>query len=541
MLNNSDKRNISRWGNDRSNIDENIGKRPDRLQNRYDHRQNYDQFGSLYYPGLDAYKKRAIPDTIQREIARKSRVEMNDPFAFVVEHPKFIGKVRELVSIKYPKEVINVQPKDRERIERELTSTVKKMLLEDGLLPQEEKVPVLIHHIFAEVLGLGDVIEELLDQEDVDEIIIQNYDFVQIERHGQLEDTDYKFSSFKDLKGKIEKIIRPLNMEFDTLHPNIDAQLPDGSRISASIPPFRANGQISLDIRKFAPHVHPLSWYVQQYRSQAPEMVQFEEMCTRAALNILVSGGTGSGKTTFLNSLSIAIPNSVRIITVEDTLELQLQQTHVESYQKVGANMEGKGGISMQQAVIDALRKRPDRIIIGEVRGGEIVEMINAMNTGHDGSLSTIHANSSADCISRATIMILSNPETSHLQESAIHQMIGSAINLIFQTSRLDDGSRKIISVTEIVGYGEDGYTYLKKVGKLDPDQKLDRTRLYLQDIFRFIQTEQETNFENGQHRTIVHGKFITTGYVPRCLRHLQSRGEHIDEDFFKERVLLEV
>lgn len=492
------------------------------------------------YTGRNSYRTTAFNNPVQEQLLNEARAIV-DPYDFVIEHQDFIDRIRALVSVRYPKEIIEPSEKDRQMIERDMTKQVRTMLLEERLLPSDDNIPILIHHIFAEVLGLGSVIEDLLADETVDEIIIQNYDAVQVERFGQLEDTRYKFASFKDLKGKIEKIIRPLNMEFDTMHPNIDAQLPDGSRVSASIPPFRANGEISLDIRKFAPNVHKLSWYVQKYRSQAPEMVEFEEMCTRAALNILISGGTGSGKTTFLNSLSIAIPNQVRIITVEDTLELQLQQKHVESYQKVEANMEGKGGISMQMAVIAALRKRPDRIIIGEVRGAEIVEMINAMNTGHDGSISTIHANSPKDCISRATIMILSNPETSHLQESAIHKMIASAVNIIVQATRMEDGSRKIVRVSEIVGFGEDAYRELKDKGFIRDGIRPDRNKLYLQDIFRFEQKNQETVIEDGRQKTIIHGDFVTTGYIPKCLPHLKSHGEFIDESFFEKRVLLSV
>lgn len=464
-----------------------------------------------------------------------------DPYDFVIKNQAFINDIRALVSARYPNEIQSITDDVRKEIEIDLNNAVKQRLMASQLMPEDDKVPIFIHHIFAEILGLGAVIEGLLDDDTVDEIIIQNYDTVLVERYGKIEDTPYRFASFEDLRGKIQKIIRPLNMEFDALHPNIDAQLPDGSRISASIPPFRTAGQISLDIRKFAPHVHPLSWYINHYKSQAPEMAEFEEMCTRRALNILVSGGTGSGKTTFLNSLSIEIPNDVRIITIEDTLELKLQQARVESYQKVSPNMEGKGGISMQEAVIAALRKRPDRIIIGEVRGAEIVEMINAMNTGHDGSLSTIHANNPNDCITRASLMILSNPDTSHLKETAIRQMLASAIHLIIQASRMDDGSRKIVAVTEIVGLGEPGYRALKEQGFIHENEVLDPERLYIQDVFRFEQTGMESYFEGEVKKNIVHGRFIATGWIPKCLEQLRAGGEVIDEKFFEKRVLLEV
>lgn len=503
---------------------------------------DYNQgLNGLYYPDVDVYKENQNENTVEQEFLKQKRIRMN-PYTFIVTHQEFIDKVRRIISNQYSKEIIAINEDDRRKIEMELSKTVQQMLLEEQLLPSDNQIAVYVHQIFSEILGLGSVIEDLLSDETVDEIIIQDYDTVQVERFGRLEDTPYRFATRENLIAKIQKIVRPLNMEFDTLHPNIDAQLPDGSRISASKAPFRANDAVSLDIRKFAPIVHPLEWYVEQYQSQAPEMVEFEKMCTRAALNILVSGGTGSGKTTFLNSLSISIPDDARIITVEDTLELKLQQPRIESYQKVEPNMEGKGGISMQDAVIHALRKRPDRIIIGEVRGAEIVEMINAMNTGHDGSLSTIHANNPRDCITRATIMILSNPDTSHLEEGAILQMISSAVNLIIQTARLEDGSRKVMNISEIVGYGEAGFTRLKEKGILSENETVDRNHLYIQDIFSFEQTSQETVYDEEGHRKIeLHGRFVTTGYVPDCLEHLQSHGEKIDKDFFKKRVLMEV
>ena len=263
-------------------------------------------------------------------------------------------------------------------------------------------------------------------------------------------------------------------------------------------------------------------------------MVLFLENAVKTRLSMIVSGGTGSGKTTLLNSLSMAIPDDERIITCEDTLELKLQQPHVEAYQTIDANIEGKGAFTMQQIIIECLRKRPDRIIVGECRGGEIVEMLNAMNTGHEGSLSTIHANSSRDMVKRALTMVLSNDSTSNLNTTAIYQMMQSSIDLIVQTNRLEDGSRKITAISEVVGAGEEGFQKLVKKGVVSEKSEPIKDNLYLQDIIRF---ERDGLNEKGE----VKGRFVTTGYVPYCNDKMRSKGYGFDDSFFQKRVLMEV
>lgn len=402
------------------------------------------------------------------------------------------------------------------------------MLRLNGWIPRDGDLKKYIDIIFADFFGEG-VLEVLLKDPDVDEIVVAAHDKVYAEIHGALVLTPIRFPSVNNALNIVKRIINPLNRRLDASTPNVDAQLPDGSRLSASIAPLRANNEISINIRKFSKQVEPLSYYVEKYGAQTPEMARFLEDCVRVKASMIVSGGTGSGKTTLLNSLSIAIPEEERIITVEDTLELQLQQEDVESYQTIEPGMDGKGGFSMQQVIIATLRKRPDRIIVGECRGPEIVEMLNAMNTGHEGSLSTIHANSPEEMLMRCSTMIRSNPSSAHLSERSISDML-STISMIVQTQRLPDGSRKIMNITEVAGVGQQGYERLKAKG-FTPEGSVQEDRLYVQDIFRFVQTGRD---QNGK----IHGVFEATGYVPYVLDKLVQNGLSYEASFFEQRIL---
>lgn len=454
------------------------------------------------------------------------------PYDFFYNHyDECVKDISNMLSIRYGDELLNRDK--REYIERDSRDEVINVLRQKKLLPIDKLIPEYLRIIYADILGLG-ILEPFLKDTTVTEILVASHDSIYVERNGLLELTSWRFPSVENGKGIIKKIITPLNLTLDTSHPNVDAQLPDGSRLSASCPPLRAHGEISVTIRKFAAKVEPLAYYADKYQSSSREMAHFLEAAVRSRCNIIVSGGTGSGKTTMLNSLSMAIPNNERILTAEDVLELQLQQPHVESYQQILPNIEGRGGKDMRQVIIDMLRKRPDRIIVGEVRGAEIIEMLNAMNTGHDGSLSSIHANNATDLISRAMLMILSNESTRNLSEKVIYQLLNSALDLIVQTERLEDGSRKIVTITEVVGYGRSGYDELVKQGKIKATTPCDKEHLYLQDIFVFKQTGTDVN----NH---VHGKFMTTGYVPRCFSKMAVRGVNFDESFFEKRVLMEV
>jgi len=451
------------------------------------------------------------------------------PVDFLCEHYEIVKEVADFLNANYGD---RMSASNREDIMVSAYNDIVNILTKNKLLPKKDLVSGYVEIIFADIFGLG-VLEPLLDDEEVDEIMVNAHDKIFVERHGKIQKTPFRFPSVDNAKGIVTKIITPLNKRLDASTPNVNAQLPDGSRLSASIPPLRANGEISITIRKFKEEVEPLAYYVQKYKSQTIEMATFLENVVKAKMSMIVSGGTGSGKTTLLNSLSMAIPNDERILTVEDTLELKLQQDHVEAYQTIEANMEGKGAFTTQQVIIEALRKRPDRIVVGECRGPEIVEMLNAMNTGHEGSLSTIHANNPTDMISRATTMIRSNEATSTLSEMTIYQMLNSALTLIVQTSRLQDGSRRVMNIAEVVGVGVDGVKRLQAKGILGANAKAEE-KLYLQDIFKFKQTGID---EHGK----VHGQFIATGYVPYCLEEMNHKNLGFDESFFAKRVLMEV
>ena len=480
---------------------------------------------------VDTKKGRSSLFMNKMESAKMSEDEklQLSPIDFICEHYEITKEVADFLNSHYADKMA---PRFREEVMVSSYNDIVNILTTNRLLPKKELIPHYVNVIFADIFGLG-ILEPLLEDEEIDEIIVNAHDKIFVERHGKLVKTNFRFPSVENAKGIVLKIITPLNKRLDASTPNVNAQLPDGSRLSASIPPLRANGEISITIRKFKEEVEPLMYYAKKYSSETPEMVAFLESVVRSKLSCLVSGGTGSGKTTLLNSLSMAIPDDERIITVEDTLELKLQQDHVEAYQTIEANMEGKGAFTTQQVIIEALRKRPDRIVVGECRGPEIVEMLNAMNTGHEGSLSTIHANTPPDMVSRAKTMIRSNEATSTLGEVTIYQMLNSAISIIVQTSRLQDGSRKVMNITEVVGVGKDGVRRLQSKGILKENVKAE-DKLYLQDIFRFRQTGIDANGK-------VHGYFEATGYVPFCNDVMRSKGHGFDESFFAQRKLLEV
>lgn len=463
-----------------------------------------------------------------KKISEEKKLQLT-PVEFLCTHYPIVKEVADFLTANYG-EMMSL--KYRDELYRKAYNDVVQILTKKGLLPKSSLVAGYVNIIFADIFGLG-VLEPLLEDETVDEIMVNTHDRVYIEKNGKIQKTDIRFPSVENAKGIVLKIITPLNKRLDVSTPNVNAQLPDGSRLSASIPPLRANGEISITIRKFKETVEPLRFYAEKFSSESLEMVSFLESAVAAKQSTIVSGGTGSGKTTLLNSLSMAIPNDERIITIEDTLELKLNQEHVEAYQTIEANMEGKGAFSTQQLIIETLRKRPDRIVVGECRGPEIVEMLNAMNTGHEGSLSTIHANSPNDMVSRAMTMIRSNKATMTLSETTIYEMLNASLSLIVQTSRLADGSRRIMNITEVVGVGEEGLKKLQKKGMISANAKAEN-KLYLQDIFRFVQTSKD---ENGK----IHGYFETTGYIPYCNDVMKSKGSGFTDEFFSKRKLLEV
>lgn len=309
----------------------------------------------------------------------------------------------------------------------------------------------LVGEIEDDALGLGPI-QRLLDDDDVTEIMVNHPKQIFIERKGKLTLAAVAFTSEEQLRRVIERIVGKVGRRIDESSPLVDARLTDGSRVNAIIPPLAVRGS-SLTIRKFAKTPFSVDDLI-RFGSMTPDLAELLELCVRGRLNVLVSGGTGTGKTTLLNVLSSFIPDDERIVTIEDAIELKLQQDHVVQLESRPANIEGRGEVSIRDLVKNSLRMRPDRIVIGECRSGEALDMLQAMNTGHDGSISTLHANSPRDCIARLETLVLMAGMDLPLR--AIREQIGSAVDLIVQISRMRDGSRRITYVTELTGIEND-------------------------------------------------------------------------------------
>ncbi|MBN2693220.1 Flp pilus assembly complex ATPase component TadA [bacterium] len=360
----------------------------------------------------------------------------------------------------------------------------------------------LLRDVLNEALGLGPL-EEFLADESISEIMVNHANQIYIEQGGKLTLSPKKFSSNKAVLGVIERIVAPIGRRIDESSPLVDARLKDGSRVNAIIPPLALKGPC-ITIRKFKKEKLGIEDLI-KYNSLSKGMAQFLKMCVLAHKNIFVSGGTGSGKTTTLNIISSFIPEDERIVTIEDAAELQMRQPHVVSLESRPANIEGKGAISIRELVKNSLRMRPDRIVIGECRGGEALDMLQAMNTGHDGSMTTGHANTPRDMISRLETMVLMSGMD--LPIRAIREQIASAVNIIVQIRRYSDGSRKITNITEVTGMEVDIIT--------------------LQDIFYY---QQEGFDEKGK----VKGKYVATGFIPKFYEDLQRKGIAVDMDIFR-------
>ena len=364
----------------------------------------------------------------------------------------------------------------------------------EGALPAGSSVDTLVGEMADEALGLGPL-EHLLADPQVTEIMVVDPTTIYVERAGKLSLSDRRFTDDERVRAVIERIVTPLGRRVDESSPLVDARLADGSRVNIVIPPLALRGSC-ITIRKFART--PLTFgRLCELGSLSPQMARFLERSVRAKKNIIIAGGTGSGKTTLLNVLSGAIPACERIVTIEDAAELQLSQPHVVSLESRPANMEGKGEVSIRELVKNALRMRPDRIVVGECRGGEALDMLQAMNTGHDGSLTTTHANSPEEAISRLeTLCMMAGLG---LPQEAIRRQLAKSVHLLVQQSRLTDGSRRVVAITELAGLGKDG-------------------NLRLRPIFEYARTG--TTAEGK-----VEGGFRTTGYLPSYLHEMMVQG----------------
>jgi pilus assembly protein CpaF len=393
----------------------------------------------------------------------------------------------------------------------ELREQVRRVVLalceeEDTLLNASERQR-LAQEILDETFGLGPL-EPLLDDPKISDILINGPNQIYIERGGQLALTDVKFKDDGHLLHIIDKIVSPLGRRCDEVSPMVDARLKDGSRVNAIIPPLAIDGP-SMSIRRFGSNPVTFDDYI-KYKSCSPEMVDFFEACVHSALNILISGGTGSGKTTLLNNLSGYIPETERIVTIEDAAELQLRQPHVVRLETRPPNLEGKGRVTIRDLLVNSLRMRPDRIVVGECRGGETLDMLQAMNTGHEGSMTTIHANNTRDAVQRVETMVMMSGF--ELPQKAIRQQFSSAIDLIVQASRLPGGRRKITSVTEVQG--------------------MEGEVVVMQDIFKF---EQDGVDAEGK----AYGRIVSTGVRPLFMDRLIAHGASIDPEIFQPRDLV--
>ena len=390
--------------------------------------------------------------------------------------------------------------------EKELRDSTKALIDEiianDKNLPAHLDKKMVAKAVLDEVVGLGPL-EDLLADASVSEIMVNRYDQIYVERGGKLTLSDITFSGEKAVVGAIERIVAPIGRRIDESSPMVDARLKDGSRVNAVIPPLALKGA-NITIRKFSKSKLQDTDLI-RYGSVTREIMDFMKMAVLHAANIVISGGTGSGKTTLLNVLSNYIPEDERIITVEDAAELQLSQPHVVSLEARPPNSEGKGAVHIRDLVKNCLRMRPDRIVVGECRGGEALDMLQAMNTGHDGSLTTAHANTPRDCIARLEVMTLMSGLD--LPVRAIREQIASAVDIIIQQSRFPDGSRRVTHVTEITG--------------------MEGEIIQLMDIFLF---KQEGYGPDGKIR----GRFIATGNIPELYQSLQQRGIAVDLGIFK-------
>jgi len=397
----------------------------------------------------------------------------------------------------------NLDRMDRSEVNRVIAAVVRDLLEQEAIPLNIEERDRLISQVLDEIFGLGPL-QPLMEDAAISDILVDTYAHVVVERNGKLYDTDVRFQDDRHLMQVIDRIVSAVGRRIDDSSPMVDARLPDGSRVNAIIPPLSIDGP-HLSIRKFKDDVLSAEDLVEMGTITEP-MVDFLAAMVKSRLNILISGGTGAGKTTLLNVLSSFIPGSERIITIEDSAELQLRQPRTVRLETRTANVEGLGAVDQRALVINALRMRPDRIVVGEVRGSEAIDMLQAMNTGHDGSLTTLHSNSPRDALNRLETMVAM--ANLNLPDRAVRQQIASAIHIIIQLSRFSDGKRRMVQLSEVVGMEGDVIT--------------------LQEIFHF---RQEGIDESGD----VIGRIRPTGIRPKCADRLKANGFSLPASMFSD------
>lgn len=387
-----------------------------------------------------------------------------------------------------------------DEVRKTIQGLFDQILVEENFVLSRSEKSRLFEQISAEILGFGPL-QSLLEEDSITEIMVNGAKHIYTERHGKISREPITFESDEHVMRIIERIVAPLGRRIDESSPYVDARLPDGSRVNAIIPPLSLVGPV-LTIRKFSKTPFTVDQLV-QFGTLTPEAVQFLDACVKSRINIVISGGTGSGKTTLLNVLSSFIPADERIVTIENAAELQLRQEHVVTLESRPPNIEGKGEVTIRNLVINALRMRPDRIIVGEIRDEAALDMLQAMNTGHDGSMTTLHANAPRDALSRLeTMTMMAGME---LPVRAIREQVSSAIDLVIHQERLRDGNRKVVNITEVTGMEGEVIT--------------------MTDIFIF----EQTGIEDGK----VVGRFRPTGLRPKFMDKLEGAGIHLPPSVF--------
>ncbi|HEX2269483.1 MAG TPA: CpaF family protein [Pyrinomonadaceae bacterium] len=390
-----------------------------------------------------------------------------------------------------------------EQVHAEVSRLAESVLAQEAMPLSISERERLVNDVQHELFGLGPL-EPLLKDPTISDILVNSHDTIYIERRGKIEATNVRFKDDEHLMRVIERIVSSVGRRIDESSPMVDARLQDGSRVNAIIPPLSIDGPV-LSIRRFGSDPLRMNSLVEN-KALTKDIADMLQMVVHARLNVLISGGTGAGKTTLLNALSAFIPENERIVTIEDSAELQLQQPHVVRLETRPPNIEGRGEVTQRDLVRNALRMRPDRIVIGEVRGGEAIDMLQAMNTGHDGSLTTIHANTPRDALARLETMI--QMTGMRLSDRAMRQQVASAINLVVQVARLSDGGRRVTSISEITG--------------------MEGETITMQEIFMYERTGVD---KDGQ----VVGRFRPTGIRPRFAERLKACGLQLPRIFFEE------